>query len=193
MLLRHGSAGLDAVALARQVLTASKGLRALLDYGAREFSAPQGLGPACYVTPQAALEISRRYVGAALERGPILRHAGGARAYVRAQLKPYDREVFACLFLDGRHRAVAFETLFFGPIDNTTVHPREVVKRARQLNAGAVILAHNHPSGALQPSSADLHLTKRLRDALDMVAIELIDHIIAGDTETTLLADRGLL
>ena len=116
-----------------------------------------------------------------------------AREYLIAQFKPLQREVFACLFLDTRHQIIAFERLFFGTLDAATVHPREVVRRALELNAGAVILAHNHPSGVAEPSQADRALTRRLSDALSLVEVRVIDHVVIGDGATTSFAERGWL
>ncbi|PSQ91481.1 MAG: hypothetical protein BRD57_04290, partial [Proteobacteria bacterium SW_6_67_9] len=114
------------------------------------------------------------------------------RAYLRARLGERDHEIFACLFLDNRHRVIAFDELFRGTIDGASVYPREVVKAALRHNAAAVILAHNHPSGVAEPSTADARLTERLRDALGLVDIRLLDHIVVGEGEPVSLAERGL-
>ena len=115
------------------------------------------------------------------------------RAYLRLRFAGLEHEVFAILFLDNRHRVIEYEELFRGTIDGASVHPREVVKAALAHNAAAVILAHNHPSGVAEPSQADLHLTRRLREALGLVDIRVLDHLVIGDGETVSFAERGLL
>jgi len=109
------------------------------------------------------------------------------------QLRDRGREFFCCVFLDTRHRVLAYEELFAGTIDGATVHPREVVKRALELNAAAVIVAHNHPSGVAEPSRADETLTTKLKDALALVDIRMLDHLIVGDGECVSLSERGLV
>ena len=193
ILLRTGRAGLDAVQLARLVLSRTGGLRGLLDLDRAGFEALPGLGTARYAEFKAALELGRRYLRTTLERLDVVDNPNAAKRYLLAQFKPLRREVFGCLFLDTRHRIIAFEPIFFGTIDAATVHPREVVKRVLELNAAAVILAHNHPSGVAEPSEADQLLTRRLRDALGLVDVRVVDHIVAGDDEVVSFADRGLL
>lgn len=192
-LLGAGLAGEDAVALARRILQLSGGLRALFDLPYTDFRRLPGLGAARYAQFRAALELSRRYLRSTLERqGPVTDPAS-ARHYLAAQFKSLEREVFGCLFLDARHQVIAFEILFQGTLDCATVHPREVVRRALGLNAGAVILAHNHPSGVAEPSLADRALTRRLCEALNLVEIRVIDHLVVGDAVTTSFAERGWL
>jgi DNA repair protein RadC len=112
---------------------------------------------------------------------------------MQARLRDYPYEVFAVLFLDNRHRVLAFEELFRGTIDGASVHPREVVRRALQLNAAAVILSHNHPSGVAEPSQSDQRITTRLREALALVDIRVLDHLVIGDGNCCSLAQLGLL
>jgi DNA repair protein RadC len=112
---------------------------------------------------------------------------------LRSRLRDYPYEVFAVLFLDNRHRVIAFEELFRGTIDGASVHPREVVRRALALNAAAVILSHNHPSGVAEPSEADQRITTRLREALSLVDVRVLDHLVIGDGGCCSLAERGLL
>ena len=192
-LLGTGTSGQSAVDLARQILTTSGGLRALLELPFAACVQLPGLGRARFVILQAALELSRRYLRAGLDRAGPLADPHAARAYLAAQFKPLRREVFACLFLDTRHQVIAFETLFYGTLDAATVHPREVVRRALELNAGAVILAHNHPSGVAEPSQADRVLTRRLSEALGLVEVRVIDHVVVGDDSATSFAERGWL
>ena len=140
-----------------------------------------------------ALEFAERYWAEGMRRGYSVADPGDARCYVRARLGRYERGVFACVFLDNQHRLLAYEELFFGTIDGAAVHPREVVRRALGLNAAAVILAHNHPSGVAEPSQADRRITVRLQQALGLVDVRVLDHLIVGDAEIVSLAERGLL
>jgi len=125
--------------------------------------------------------------------GPALTSPEDTRTYVRLQLAEIPHEVFACMFLDNRHRLIAFEKLFNGTIDGASVHPREVVKRALHHNAASVIFAHNHPSGVAEPSAADRQITKRLQDALALVDVRVLDHLVIGAGEPTSFAERGLI
>lgn len=191
--LRTGTRGKTAVDLARELLVEHGSLRALLQADRARFCATHGLGDAKYAQLQAVLEMARRHLGETLRRGDALRNPADTRGYLIARLRDYAHEVFACLFLDNRHRVIAFEELFRGTIDGASVHPREVVKRALYHNAAAVIFAHNHPSGVAEPSRADESLTRRLQDALGLVEIRVIDHVIVGDGATVSLAERGVL
>lgn len=191
--LHTGVRGKSAVEIAQEILQHFGGLRPLLQAGAEEFCAMRGLGQAKYVQLQASLEISRRHFMALMRRQSALTSPDATRQYLKAQLRDRCREVFACLFLDNRHRVMAYEELFFGTIDSASVHPREVVKRALTLNAAAVILAHNHPSGVPEPSRADEQVTTRLKEALGLVEIPVLDHLIVGDGDIVSFAERGLL
>ena len=191
--LRTGVRGKTAVDLGRDLLQQFGSLRGLLESGSDALSATLGLGPAKCTQLQAILEMARRYLGAQIERGDVLSHADATRDYLCAHLRAYRQEVFGCLFLDQRHRVIAFDELFHGTIDSASVHPREVVKQALARNAAAVILAHNHPSGVAEPSQADHHITQRLKAALALVDIRLLDHFIIGDGRAVSLAERGLV
>lgn len=191
--LRSGRRGQSAVDLAREVLAAYDGLRGLLEADRASFSARPGLGDAQYAQLQAVLEMARRHLSEGLQRGPALTSPAQTRTYLTAQLRGHPCEVFAVLLLDNRHRVIAFEELFRGTIDGASVHPREVVRRALAHNAAAVIAAHNHPSGVAEPSPADEALTHRLREALGLVEVRLLDHFIVGDGEPVSLAERGVL
>lgn len=142
---------------------------------------------------QAALELARRHYAAALRAGAPLSSPADTRRFLIAQLRDRPSEVFCCLYLDNRHRLIEFEELFRGTIDGAAVHPREVLRRALEHNAAAVILAHNHPSGIAEPSRADELITLRLRDALALVDIRVLDHFIVAGPEALSLAERGLL
>lgn len=191
--LRSGLRGASAVDLARGLLAAFGGLRALLDADPETFLGQRGAGIAKYVQLRAALELGRRYLAADLQRADALTSPAATRRYLKARMRHYEREVFACLFLDNRHRVTAFEELFFGTIDTASVHPREVVKAALRHRAAAVILAHNHPSGVAEPSRADELLTRRLKEALALVDIRVLDHFVIGDGDPVSLAERGLV
>jgi DNA repair protein RadC len=190
--LRTGVAGRTAVDLARDLLSRFGGLRPLLQADLDAFCAARGLGQAKYTQLQAVLEMGRRHLSETLARGDALANPDDTRRYLAARLRDYPFEVFACLFLDNRHRVIACEELFRGTIDGASVHPREVVRRALGHNAAAVILAHNHPSGIAEPSRADQAITWRLRDALALVDIRVLDHVVVGD-ELVSFAERGLL
>ena len=191
--LRTGVRGQSAVDLARGMLSEFGGLRAVLDAGEDAFCRHRGSGRTKYIQLQAALELGRRHLESQLRHGEVLTSPRATAAYLKARLRGYQREVFACLFLDNRHRVIAFEELFFGSIDSAAVHPREVVKAALRHNAAALIFAHNHPSGVAEPSRADEQLTRRLKEALSLVDIRVLDHLVIGDGEPLSLAERGLI
>lgn len=142
---------------------------------------------------QASRELVQRWLLEDLRRQPVLASPRAVRDYLAVRYAGHEREVFGCLFLDSRHHLIATEEMFQGTIDGASVHPREVVKRALKLNAAAVILAHNHPSSVAEPSHADEMITVRLRDALALVDIRVLDHLIVGGTTVTSLAERGVL
>jgi len=191
--LRCGRRGANAVELARELLEAFGSLRGVLTADAERLCRHSGIGPARYAELQAALELARRHHLASLKAGPALTSPRLAGDYLVAELRDRDYEVFGCLYLDSRHRLTGFEELFTGTIDGASVHPREVVKRALARRAAAVILVHNHPSGVAEPSRADEVITLRLRDALALVDIRVVDHLIVGEGACVSLAERGLL
>lgn len=191
--LRTGVAGKTAVDLARELLNEYGGLRPLLEAEQKRFCKSLGLGNAKFALLKAVLEMGKRHLRETLDRGVSLQNPEQTSAYLTAQLRGYQHEVFACLFLDNRHRIIQFDKLFHGTINGASVHPREVVKQALHHNAAAVILAHNHPSGVAEPSQADQHLTQQLKQALDLVDVRVLDHIIVGDGETVSMAERGML
>lgn len=191
--LRTGIAGQSAVALARQLINEYGSLRALFAAERQRFCRTRGLGDAKYAQLQAVLELSRRHLRENLEREQALQNPDDARNYLTAQLRGYPYEVFSCLFLDTRHRTISCEELFRGTIDGASVHPREVVRRVLFHNAAAVIFAHNHPSGVAEPSQADRRITERLREALTLIDVRVLDHFVIGDGETVSFAERGWL
>jgi DNA repair protein RadC len=193
IVLRTGVNGQTAVDLARDLLKSYGGLRPLLEANRQQFCAWHGMGTAKYVLLQAVLEMGRRHLQEQVQREGTLVNPDATRRYLASRLRHHTHEVFACLFLDNRHRVIVFEKLFRGTINGASVHPREVVKRALHHNAAAVILAHNHPSGVAEPSRADVELTRRLSAALALVDIRVLDHIIIGEGEGISLAERGQL
>ena len=191
--LRTGVTGKSAVDLARELLAEFGGLVGLLSASEAAFCQAKGLGKAKYAQLQAVLEMSRRYLREEIAGRDVLTSPEATRQYLKSRLRAYQHEVFACLFLDNRHRIIEYKELFRGTIDGASVHPREVVKRALHYNAAAVILAHNHPSGVAEPSRADIQLTRRLVDALALVDIRVLDHFIIGDGDGVSLAERGCM
>ena len=193
LFLGSGTPGLTAVDLGRRLLDHCGNLRALLDLAPPALAALPGLGPARACKLAAALELGQRHLASDLERGTTLTDPAAAGRYFAQRLRPQPHEVFAALFLDTRHRALAFEELFAGTIDGAEVHPREVARRALAHNAAAVIVGHNHPSGCSDPSAADRAVTARLKQALALVEVRLLDHFVVGDGEPVSLAARGMV
>ena len=191
--LRTGVRGKSAVDMARDLLNEFGSLRALLDADQQRFCQSNGLGNAKYTQLQAVLEMARRHFNEILQRGEALTNPDITRAYLSAQLRGYSYEVFACLFLDNQHRVIKLEELFRGTIDSASVYPREVAKRVLHHNAAAVIFAHNHPSGICEPSQADKHITDKLKQALALFDIRVLDHFIIGDGSPYSFAEHGLL
>jgi len=193
LLLGSGTRGASAVDLARSLLRDFGSLRELLCAAAPSCLARTGLGPARYATLQAAVELARRHFREALRSGPALAAPEATRTFLLAQLRDRPYEVFCCLYLDSRHRLIAFEELFRGTIDRAGVHPREVLRQTLSHNAAAVIFAHNHPSGVLEPSGADEVITRRLKEALGLIDVRVLDHFIIGDGRCFSFCEHGLL
>lgn len=189
--LRTGVAGQSAVDLARHLLGDFGSLRALLEADLPSFSQRLGLGPAKFAQLQAVLEMGRRHLAERLKRDSALESPQAVRDYLKARLRHELHEVFGCLFLDAKHRVIEFEALFHGSIDGASVYPRQVVKRALAHNAAAAILVHNHPSGVAEPSQADRMLTERLKEALALIEVRVLDHFIVGDGEPLSMAEFG--
>ena len=190
--LGSGSRGQTAVDLGRRLLADAGGLRALF---VRAEPLPRlcGFGTAKSCRLQAVLEVARRCLGQELKRNDTLRNPLDSAAFLRSRMSEYPYEVFAVVFLDNRHRVIAFEELFRGTIDGTSVHPREVVRACLRHNAAAVILAHNHPSGVAEPSESDRAITHELREALSLVGVRVLDHFVVGADAPVSLAQRGWL
>lgn len=191
--LRTGVPGLSAVDLARQLLVDFGGLRGLLGADRKTFCAGNGLGDAKYAQLQAVLELARRHLGESLAERDLLREPALVRHYLSSQLRDRDRERFVGLFLDAQNRLLASEVLAEGTLSEASVYPREVVKVALRLGAAAVIFAHNHPSGAPEPSEADRRLTERLKQALATVEVRVLDHFVVGEGTPLSFAERGLI
>ena len=189
--LRTGVSGKSAVDLARHLLTEFGSLRALLEADLRAFCRQVGLGPAKFSQLQAVLEMSRRHLAERLRRDSALESPQAVRDYLKSLLRHEPHEVFGCLFMDSKHRMLAFEVLFRGSIDSASVYPRQVVKRALAHNAAAVIFCHNHPSGITEPSEADRTLTKRLIQALALIEVRVLDHFIVGDGQPLSMVEHG--
>ena len=169
------------------------GLRQLLHAEPGDLASCRGIGAARLAALQALPELARRYYAQSLPSGEMIRSPTDTEAFLKSRMRHLGHELFCCLFLDNRHRVLRFDEMFRGTIDGTTVYPREVVKEALAVNAAAVILAHNHPSGVAEPSQADERITRRLKSALELVDIRLLDHLIIGDGQATSLASRGLV
>ena len=193
LLLRTGLPGRDVFALADDVLQAAGGFAGLLHAPAEALKGVKGLGPAKRAELAAVMEMARRALAQQVTAAPVFDAPARVKDYVSLQLGGRPQEVFAVLFLDGQHRLIAWRELFQGTLTQTSVYPREVVKAALAHNAGAVILAHNHPSGVPEPSDADRLITRRIRDALELVDVRLLDHFVVGDGSCVSLASRGLL
>jgi len=192
LFIGSGRRGMTAVDLGRELLLSAGNLKSLLDQMPAELAQRRGLGMARACTLHAALELGRRYLACELQRETLANPTACAN-FLRTRIGAYPYEVFACLFLDQRHRVLAFEELFRGSIDGASVHPREVVRRCLAHNAAAVILAHNHPSGVAEPSQADRDITAELKRALALIDVRVLDHFIIGSGAPTSLASRGWL
>lgn len=194
LFLRVGVKGKSAVDLARDLITRFGSLNRLFSASQAEFSAIPGMGPAKYAQLQAVLEMSRRALAEELKQSSALSTPDAVRNFLRLHLAGLKHEVFFALWLDAQNRLIVAEELFCGTLTQASVYPREVVKNALSHNAAAVVLAHNHPSGVAEPSSADAHLTRELKQALALIDVKVLDHfIVAGDHNPVSFAEHGLL
>jgi len=192
VLLRTGLPGKSAVELGRELVHEFNGVSGVLEAGAR-LGAIKGLGPAKAAQFAAALELARRALQEELKRTSALTSPGAVRDYLRLAIGGRAHEVFVCIWLDAQHRVIKFEEPFQGTLTQTSVYPREIVKAALACNAAAVIFAHNHPSGAAQPSQADELLTANLKEALALIEVRVLDHFIVAGHQAISFAERGLL
>jgi DNA repair protein RadC len=193
LLLGSGVPGRSAVDLARGLISDFGSLRELLGADLTRWRKQRGIGPARYATVKAAMELARRHLGEPLRTGCVLTAPDATRRFLIAQLRDLPYEVFCCLFLNNRNRLLSFEELFRGTVDCASVHPREVIRQTLRHNAVSVIVAHNHPSGTVEPSAADEAVTSRLKAALALVDVPLLDHLIVGDGQCFSFAEHGLL
>jgi DNA repair protein RadC len=181
------------VALADAVLQRCGGFAGLLNATPDALADLKGLGPAKRAELLAVMEMARRALAQQLQAQPVFDSPARVKDYLALQLGGLPQEVFAVLFLDAQHRLLRLEPMFHGTLTQTSVYPREVVRRALALNAGAVVLAHNHPSGVAEPSRADEYLTQTLKSALQLVDVRVLDHIVVGQGQVVSLAERGLM
>ncbi len=193
LLLRTGLPGLSVLQLAQQLLDRFDGLTGLLHAGPEALKQVKGLGPAKRAELAAVLELARRSLVRELAQRPVFDAPAKVKDYLRLQLGARDHEVFAVLFLDAQSRLIKLEEMFRGSLTQTSVYPREVLKRALDLQAASVILAHNHPSGLAEPSRADEFLTQTLKSALALVDVRVLDHMVVGQGQVVSFAERGLL
>ena len=193
ILLHTGTRGTNVVDLAREVLKRFGSLNALLTANQKMFVGIAGLGDAKYAQLHAVLEMSRRALRETLARGAALSSPQAVRDYLRLKLQGKAHEVFVAVFLDAQNRVLEVEELFRGTLTQTSVFPREIVKRALHYNAAAVIFAHNHPSGVAEPSRADEALTQTLKHTLALVDVKVLDHFVVGGDSAMSFAERGLL
>jgi DNA repair protein RadC len=193
VLIGTGTRRRNVLELARAHIAAFGSLRELLNAERSSWSDKEGFGPARYAALQAVLELARRHLLEPMKTGSALAAPEATQKFLLAQLRDRPYEVFCCLFLDGRHRLIAFEELFRGTTDSAQVHTKEVLRQAIVHNATAVILAHNHPSGVMEPSQADEWITRRLRDALALMDVRVLDHVIVADGGCFSFSEHGLL
>lgn len=193
ILFGSGTRGGSAVELARHLLVEFGSLRDLLNADRARCMGQSGIGPARYSTLQASLELARRHYGEFLRFTPASSAPEAVRAFLLAQLRDRPYEVFCCLHLDCRQRLIAFEEIFRGTLSEINVHPREVMRQTFLHNSAAVIFAHNHPSGFAEPSAEDEAMTRRLKDALELMDVTVLDHWVVGDGQCVSFSERGLL
>ncbi|OUV63030.1 MAG: hypothetical protein CBC79_04250 [Gammaproteobacteria bacterium TMED119] len=192
IVLRTGVRGQSAVHLAEQLLQQCESLAHLLHSDFSTVRQVKGIGAAKFAQIAAVREIAERSLKQTLSRKSLLNNSLASADYLQGRMRHYQHEVFACLLLDTRHQLIRYQELFKGSLNGASVYPREVVKCVLEANAAAVILAHNHPSGDCQPSQADKHITQRLRQALGLIDVTVLDHIIVGHSVYS-MADNHLI
>ena len=193
LLLRTGLKGTSVLTLSQQLLDSFGGVTGLLRAGTDEMKRIKGLGPAKRAEIAAVMELARRALAEQVAAAPVFDAPDRVKDFLRLQLAHLQHEVFAVLFVDSQHRLLKVEEMFRGTLTQTSVYPREVVRRALELHAGAVILAHNHPSGVAEPSRADEFLTQTLKSALQLVDVRVLDHLVVARSGVVSFAERGLL
>lgn len=152
-----------------------------------------GVGSSKYILLRAVMELHQRSLQQSMQRLPVFTHVDDVKMYVKMQFTDLESEVFGALILDSQHRLITMKKLFFGTINAAAVYPRELVKQVLLSNGAAVILVHNHPSGHAQPSRADIELTVELKQAMQLIDVDLLDHLVVGDGEIISFAQKGLL
>ena len=193
LLLRTGLPGQGVLDLAQALIDRFGGLAGLLGADVQQLAGVKGLGPAKRAELAAVFEIARRALGEQLAQKPVFDNPTAVKQFAALAIGALAFEVFAVLFLDNQHRLLKHEEMFRGTLTQTSVYPREVVRRALELNSAAVIFAHNHPSGTAEPSRADEFLTQSLKSALQLVDVRVLDHLVVGRGEVVSFAERGLL
>ncbi len=191
--LRVGTRGKSAVDLARELISHFGSLRALVNAPLEQFCEIHGMGSAKYVQLQASVELSKRFLLQNLQEGDAINSAQEAKRFLQLRMSAYKKEVFAALFLNSQHHVISFKELFFGSIDQAPVYTRDLVEATIKQHAAALIIAHNHPSGDPSPSQADIHITRKIKDALELIDVKLLDHLIIGHNKVTSLAELGHL
>lgn len=191
--LRTGTQGINVVDLARKLLLDFGSLNRLLAASKKEFCQAKGLGEAKFVQLQAVLELARRFFQSEAKEKRKFTSSAATIQFVSSQICHYQSEVFAVLLLDSQHQFLHFQTVFFGTINAAPVYPRELVKLALSYNAAAVVLAHNHPSGVAEPSISDQKITQRIQNAMQLMDIRVLDHIVVGHGQHTSMAERGMM
>lgn len=191
--LRVGTKGQSAIELARSLIQRFGSLHQLMRANATQFCAHPGMGLAKFAQLQATLEMSKRCFHTQIQEQCVITSPEATHNFLRSAILHKNHEVFGCLYLSAQHKVIKFEELFQGTIDSASVYPREVVRKVLDNNAAAVIFCHNHPSGSAQPSQADISLTRRLTDALTLIDVRVLDHMIVAGSEVVSMAELGQL
>lgn len=193
IVLSTGTRGKNAVEMARELLTEYGNLRQLWSTPMHALIRKKGFGQAKYASFRAAVELGRRYLNELLPAGTTLNSSQKTQQFLAQQLRHHSNEVFACLFMDSHFRLICFEELFYGTVNEAHIHPREIVRRGLLHNAVNIILAHNHPSGNPTPSAADKEITQQIKQALELMDINVVDHVIVGNPKNYSFAEAGLI
>lgn len=188
-----GLPGINVFELARSLLARFGSLRSMLEAAPADFKGLRGIGPAKTAVLLAVVEMARRALAEKARETPLIDSSAAVEDYVRLLIGTRPYEVFVCLFLDARHRLIDSEESARGSLTRMAVYPREIVRRALAVNAAALVVAHNHPSGAARPSASDRQLTRLLRDALALVDVKLLDHLVVGRNAVFSFAHAGWL
>jgi DNA repair protein RadC len=193
IVIGSGTKHKNAVDLAKDALNKHGSVRAIINANKNQLKLTTGFGLAKYSILAASLELAKRSLAEVIQKPHSFTHADSASNYLSARLRDKPHEVFSMLLLDSQHQLIAFRYMFKGTINSAAVYPRELVKQALEDNAAAVILAHNHPSGVAEPSQADIQITNRIRKAMELIDVRVLDHFVVGDSNVVSFAQRGLL